>query len=158
MDGPSDSSQYSFCFRTSISRLLLRLPHPTPRLNKAYLSSPDTTVLHPPGPSTLEVDKGLPTYSHSLCELLMELVSHIRPLLLGDYEWLEEGAIEAIDDHPTAAGGVANILVGTKGSRKVAIKQYRVYATLDYLPTYMVPVLDYLLSFQLTGDLSVEVL
>lgn len=148
MVGPLDASRNSSPHpQPPISRLLARLgllPRPCAPLNGANLPSPATDVLHQQGTSTLEIDQGLPTDPDVLCELLVELVSHLQPLLSGDCEWLKEGAIEVTDDRPVAAGEVANIFVGMKGNHKVAIKHYRFYSTSDYLPTYIVGVLGYL--------------
>ncbi|KAF9646942.1 kinase-like protein [Thelephora ganbajun] len=87
-----------------------------------------------PGPSMSELDQRLQTHPGVLCELLR----HLRSLLPGDFEWLEEEAIEVASDHPFDAGGTADILIGTMGNRKVAIKRYRLHSFSDYLPTYVV--------------------
>ena len=139
---PLDSSPHSsFNFHVSTSRLLERLRlllHPDPPLDGANLSSPAADVPHQLVPSTLEIDQRVPVDSDVLCELLVELVSHLQPLLPGDCEWLGEGGVEVIDNRPVAAGQVADVLVGIRGNRKVAIKRYRLYSTSDYLQAYMV--------------------
>jgi len=92
-------------------------------------------------PYTTDVpDQPTPTDPDALCGFLVELGRHLRPLLPDDREWLEEGTIETIGDSPVDAGEVADILVGMKGNLKVAVKRYRFYSSVDFLPTYMVSI------------------
>ncbi|KAF9646934.1 kinase-like protein [Thelephora ganbajun] len=84
-----------------------------------------------------EFNQRFQTHPGALCELLGELLRHPRSPLLGDFERLEEEAIEVVSDRPFDAGGTADILVGTMGNRKVAIKHYRLHSSSDYLPTYV---------------------
>ncbi|KAF9642190.1 kinase-like protein [Thelephora ganbajun] len=130
----------SFHHQASVSRLLayLRLLF---RLNNslegASLSLRTTDVPGYPDPSMSELDQRLQTHPGALCELLGELLRHLRSSLPGDFGWLVEEAIEVVSDHPFDAGGTADILVGTMGDRKVAIKRYRLHSSSDYLPTYV---------------------
>lgn len=91
----------------------------------------------------VNIDLRLPTDSDALLELLVELMSHLQPLL-PDEEWVKEGTIKSIGDHPGAAGEVANVSVGMKGDHKIAIQQYRLYLASDNLLTYVVGDLGYL--------------
>lgn len=88
-----------------------------------------------------QVDPPIPNYfptdPAALCDLLDELARHIQSRL-PDCEWLEEGAIRFVADRPVDVGEVANIFVGMRGKRKVAVKCYRFYQSSDYLPTYTV--------------------
>ena len=83
-----------------------------------------------------EVGPTLPVDPGALCEHLVDLVSHLPPLLPDSCEWLDQGALEVVGGRPIDAGGIADIWVGMMGSRKVAIKSYR-YCS-DYLPNYVV--------------------
>ena len=74
----------------------------------------------------------------ALHEHITNLVSHLPQLLPDSCEWLEQGSLEVVGDHPVDAGGVADVWVGMMGVRKVAIKSYRYYSSSDYLPTYVV--------------------
>ena len=87
----------------------------------------------PPG-----IDQSLSTDPGAVCEHLVDLVGHLRSLLPGSCEWLEQGSLEVVGEHPIDAGGVADIWVGNIGDRKVAIKVYRCYSSSNYLPTYVV--------------------
>ena len=78
------------------------------------------------------------------CELLVEFVLQLRPLLPDDCAWLGDRSIELVSDCPADAGEFANILIGMMGNRKLAIKHYRICSSSDYFPTYMVSVLDLL--------------
>ena len=71
-------------------------------------------------------------------EHLIDLVSRLPPLLPDSCEWLEQGALSVVGEHPVDAGSVADVWVGMMGHRKVAIKSYRYYSSSDYLPTYVV--------------------
>ena len=84
------------------------------------------------------IDQSLPVDSDVVCEHLVELVGHLRLLLPGGCEWLGQGALEVVGEHPVGAGGVADVWVGKMGGRKVAIKVYRCYSSSNYLPTYVV--------------------
>ena len=88
-------------------------------------------------PPTPEFDQLFPADPTALCNLLHELTHHLRSRLPAR-EWLEEGAIKFVGDHPVGAGEVANIFIGMRGNRKVVVKCYRFYPSVDYLPTYMV--------------------
>ena len=79
-----------------------------------------------------EIDPG------ALCEHLVGLLNHLRPLLPGSCEWLERGALEFVGEHPIDAGGVADVRVGKLGDSKIAIKVYRCYSSSNYLPSYAV--------------------
>ena len=78
------------------------------------------------------------------CELLVEFVLQLRPLLPDDCAWLGDRSIELVSDCPVDAGEFANILIGMMENRKLAIKHYRICSSSDYFPTYMVNVLDLL--------------
>lgn len=94
---------------------------------------PDQSESFPP-----EIDQLLPADPGALCEDLVDLVRHLRPQLQDGCEWLEQGALEIVGEHPVDAGSVADVWVGMIGDRKVAIKSYRCYASSNYLPTYVV--------------------
>jgi len=128
MTRPQRSSFYP---RASISRLFFHL-----RLLfhlKASLQEVDLLSYTPNAP-----DQSVPTDPDALCRLLVELGRHLRPLLPSDREWMEEGAIEVVNDIPVDAGQFADVLVGMKGSLRVAIKHYRFHSSSDYLPAYVV--------------------
>ena len=105
------------------------------------LGSPlhNTTIPYQVNPSIPEFDHPFPTDPAALCGLLDELARHLQSRVPG-CEWLEEGAIKFVGDRPIDVGEVANIFVGMRGNRKVAVKCYRFYPSLDYLPSYMVRV------------------
>ena len=84
-------------------------------------------------------DQLLPIDSGMLYEHLVDLVHHLQSLLPGSCEWLEQGALEFVGEHPVDAGGVADIWVGEMDNRrKVAIKAYRCYSSSNNFPTYVV--------------------
>ena len=136
--------------QTPLSRLLAYislLPHINDSLEGANLSMHASNAPDPvPGPSMPEFDQWFLTDSDIECGLLVELVRPFRSHLSGDCEWLEDGEIRLASDLPAAAGEVADVFVGTKGHQRVAIKNYRVYSSSDYLPTYMVCILGYMQS------------
>ena len=103
-----------------------------------------------------EFDRSSPTDPAVLCNLLDELTRNLQSRLPG-CELLEEGVIEFIGDRPIDAGQVANVFVGMKGNRKVAIKCYRFYQCSDYLPAYMVRIFCDLKYVLPTETLSVEI-
>jgi hypothetical protein len=150
MVSPAPLAQSSrFCLKTSISHLLayLRLlPRFDGPLNGASSSSDTSDALLLLSSPVPEFDQWFPTDPDQLCELLVELVLQLRPLLPGDCYWLEDGAIEILSDCPVAAGEFTNILIGRMENRKVAIKHYRIYSSSDYFPTYTVNVVDSLSS------------
>jgi len=124
-------SQRSFFYpHTSISRLFFHL-----RLLFHLKASFQEVDLLSHTPNT--PDQSAPTDPDALCRLLVELGRHLRPLLPSDREWLEEGAIEAVNNIPVDAGQVADVLVGMKGSLRVAIKHYRFHSSSNYLPAYV---------------------
>ena len=86
---------------------------------------PETDLLHP-------VDH------FALCEYLVGLMCPLRSLLPGSCEWLEQGALEFVGEHPVDAGGAADVWAGKMGDRKVAIKSFRCYSSTDYVVTYVV--------------------
>jgi len=101
------------------------VPSPTINANQSESFPTDINQLLPIGPG-------------ALCERLVDLVRHRRSLLPGGCEWLDQGAVEVIGEHPVDAGGVADVWVGKMGDRKVAIKAYRCYSSSNYLSTYVV--------------------
>lgn len=128
--------------KNPFSRLLtfLRLVlHPNSPLEVVDTSSPTTSapdqssVPPPPG-----VNRSPPIDPDALREHLIDLVSHLPPLLPDSCKWLERGDLEVVGGLPIDAGGVADIWVGMMGNRKVAIKSYRYCSSSDYLPTYVV--------------------
>ena len=151
----------SSCLHPSVSRLLAYL------LLILHLDSqPEGGNLSPhtnrdqPDSSTPEIYQGIPpANTGARSEPLVELVSRLQPLLPSDREWLEEGTIEPAGDFPVNAGGLADILVGMRGSHKVAVKRYRIFSSSDYLPTYTASVLgSSMLSSVLTTNPPTEVL
>jgi hypothetical protein len=108
-------------------------------------------------PESPEIDQSLPIDLVALCEHLVDLVLHLRPLLPDSCRWMEQGALEIIGAYPFAAGGIADVWVGIMGDRKVAIKSYRCYSSSNYLPTYVVSG-TYLRSIPLTENLLAEIL
>jgi len=89
-------------------------------------------------PTRPEIGRTPQIDSGALHEHLIELVSHLPPLLSDGCGWLERGALELIGGRPVDAGGVADVWIGMMGDRKVAIKSYRYCLSSDYLPTYVV--------------------
>jgi len=89
----------------------------------------------PPSPG---VDRSLPIDPDPLREHLIDLVSHLPPLLPDNCKWIEQGDLKVVGEQPIGAGGVADVWVGMMGNRKVAIKSYRYSLSSDYLPTYVV--------------------
>ena len=92
-----------------------------------------------------QVDPSVPNYfptdPAALCDLLDKVARHLQSRL-PDCEWLEEGEIKFTTVRPVDVGEVADIFVGMRENRKVAVKCYRFYQSSDYLPTYMVRKLD----------------
>ena len=86
----------------------------------------------------LEIDQSHPTDPGALCEHLVDLVSRLRPLLPASCGWLDQGSIEVVEGRPVDAGGVADILAGKMGNRKVVIKVHRCNSSSDYSVTYAV--------------------
>ena len=135
----------------SLPRLFAHLRlifHPRAPLNGVDVSNQQ----RPP-----EIDQSLPIDPVALCEHLVDLVLHLRPLLPDSCRWMERGALEIVGTHPFAAGGVADVWLGMMGDHKVAIKSYRRYSSSNYLPTYVVSGI-YLHHFPLIESLSSEVL
>lgn len=102
------------------------------------MSLDTTDIPNRPKPFPPEIDQSrLPVDSHG-CGSLVDLVSHLRPLLPGGCEWLGQGALDVIGEFPIGAGGIAEVWAGKMGSRKVAIKVYRCNSSSNCLPTYVV--------------------
>ena len=128
--------------KVPFSRLLtyLRLiSHPKALLERVSVPSPTVDA----GQSEsfpIEIDQPFPISYGALCEHvhLVDLVRHLRSLLPSGCEWLEQGALEVVGEHPVDAGGVADVWVGKMGDRRIAIKAYRFYSSSNYLPTYLV--------------------
>jgi len=89
-------------------------------------------------PPPLGVERSLPIDPDALREHLVDLVSHLPPLLPDSCKWLEQGDLEFFGEQPIDAGGIADVWVGMMGDRKIAIKSYRYYSSSDYLPIYVV--------------------
>ena len=104
-----------------------------------------------------EIDQSLPIDLVALCEHLVDLVLHLRPLLPDSCRWMEQGALGIVGAYPFAAGGIADVWVGIMGDRKVAIKSYRCYSSSDYLSIYVVSGTP-LRCIPLTESLLVEIL
>ena len=85
-----------------------------------------------------EADQLLLIDPGAVCEHLVDLTHHLRSLLPDSCEWLEEGTLEVVGEHPAYAGGVADVWAGKMGNRKIAIKAYRWCSSSNYLPTYVV--------------------
>ena len=100
-------------------------------------SHPSIRLDQPESPRP-EIDQTLPIDPGAIREHLIELVSHLPPLLPDSCEWLEPGALEVVGGFPIDAGGVADVWIGMMGNRKVAIKSYRYSLSSDYLPNYVV--------------------
>ena len=107
--------------------------HPESSLREADMPSSTTSR---PDQSKRPLDPG------PLREHLIDLVTHLPPLLPDSCEWLEQGAFEVVGERPIDAGSVADVWIGMIGNRKVAIKSYRYYSSSDYLPTYVVSAFD----------------
>ena len=136
------SKRSPFLLRGSFSYLLasLRLVfHP-----KTLLEGVDpvpyytTDVPNRPEHFPPEPDRSPLTDPDVLCEHLVDLVRHLRPLLPGSCEWLGQGSLEVVGDHPVDAGGIADVWIGKVDNRRVAVKSYRFHSSSDHLPTYMV--------------------
>jgi len=132
--------------------------HPKPSLGGGDIPSHTTGRSNQLVPSGPKVDRSLSADSSAVREHLIDLVSHLPPLLPDSCEWLEEGALKIIGKRPIDAGSVADVWVGVMGSRKVAIKSYRYCSSSDYLPTYMVSDTQPLLCVLSTENPLVEVL
>ena len=124
-----------------LPRLLASLhlvSHPKASAGWAGVPSRIATKPDQSEPSQPEVDRTLPIDTGALHEHLIDLVSHLPPLLPESCEWLEQGALEIVGGRPVDAGGVADVWAGMMGNRKVAIKSYRCHSSSDYLPNYVV--------------------
>lgn len=55
----------------------------------------------------------------------------LQPPLSPTFNWLNPTDIMLIGEHPVAAGGSANIWVGVLNGRKIVIKSFRCYKSLD---------------------------
>ena len=113
------------------------ISHPKASLESVGVSSPTINTNQSESFPT-GIDQLLPIGPGALCEHLVDLGRHLRSLLLDGCEWLGQGALEFIGEHPVDAGGVADVWVGKMGDRKIAIKAYRCYSSSNYLPTYVV--------------------
>ena len=135
------SKRSSFRPKGLFSRLLasLRLLF-HPRTPLEAVNAPSCTASAPCQMESFppEIDRLSPVDPSAVCEHLVDLVRHLRSLLPGSCEWLEQGALEFVGEHPVDAGGIADVWAGKMGNRKVAIKAYRCYSSSNYLPTYVV--------------------
>jgi len=123
------------------SRLLASLRlifHPRTPLEVAHAPSHTASVPDQSMPPVPGVDRSLPIDPDALRDHLIDLVSHLPPLLPDSCKWLERGDLEVIGERPIDVGGVADVWAGMMGARKVAIKSYRYYSSSDYLPTFVV--------------------
>ena len=123
-----------FCLLTSLRPAF----HPKPSLGGGDIPSHTTGRSDQLVPSQPKVDHSLSAGSSAVREHLIDLVSHLPPLLPDSCEWLRKEALKVVGRHPIDAGGVADVWVGVMGDHKVAIKSYRYDSSSDYLPTYMV--------------------
>ena len=131
----------SFYPKNHFLRLLTSLRlifHPNTPLEGAGIPSRITSVPDQLVSPLLRVDRPLPIDPDALREHLIDLMSHLPPLLPDSCKWLEQGDLEVLGERPVDAGGVADVWVGMMGNRKIAIKSYRYYSSSDYLPTYVV--------------------
>ena len=125
------SKRYSFRSKGPFSRLLVYL-----RLVSNRKTLPEGADV--PSRTAGALDQSFLVDPDVVCDHLVDLVDHLRSLLPGSCEWLEQGALEIVGEHPVDAGGVADVWVAKMGDRKVAIKNYRCYSSSNYLPTYVV--------------------
>ena len=97
-------------------------------------------LLNAPSHVTGTPGQSHPTDPGAIRQHLVELASRLRPLLSASCgtSWLEQGSIEVIGEHPIDAGGVADILAGKMGNRKVAIKVYRCNSSSNCSMTFTV--------------------
>jgi len=141
------------------SRLLasLRLnSHPKASLERVDVPSPTVNANRSETFPT-EIDQSLPVGPGALCEHPVDLVRHLRSLLPSSCEWLEQGTLDVVGEHPVDAGAVAEVWVGKMGDRKVAIKVYRCYSSSNCSATYVVSG-TYLCCVPLTKGPSAETL
>ena len=135
-------SEYSSFPKNHFPRLptTLRLIfHPNTPLERGCVPSGTAGVHHDQSmPPPLGVERSLPIDPDALREHLVDLVSHLPPLLPDSCKWLEQGDLEFFGEQPIDAGGIADVWVGMMGDRKIAIKSYRYYSSSDYLPIYVV--------------------
>lgn len=135
---PKRSSLPSKC---PLSRLLTSIglifyPDTSPKETSSAscpVDAPEQSELQLP-----DVDLSPQTDPGLLCEHLVGLVSRLRSLLPSCCEWLKQGELEFVGDHPVDAGGTADVWAGKMGDRAVAIKAYRCYSSTDYVVTYVV--------------------
>lgn len=67
----------------------------------------------------------------SLLERYMQTAQELLPSLPSLHRRLGPEDVTLIGEHPTAAGGLANIWDGMHNGRKVVLKSYRCYMSLD---------------------------
>lgn len=135
------SRRSSFRPRDTFSRLLtsLRLAfHSATSFEGVSVFLCTTDCPNQSEPLPPDSDQSLPIDPGVACEHLVDLVRHPQLLLPGNCEWLEQGALEFVGEHPVNAGGVADVWVGKMGDRKIAIKAYRCDSSSNNLPTYAV--------------------
>ena len=154
------SKRAPFRLNGQLSRLLtsLRLiSHQNPSLEGVNVPSSTTNTHGQLESFPQETDRSLPIDPGAFCERLVDPVIHLQSLLPGSCEWLEQGELEVVGEHPLDAGCVADVRVGKMGDRKFAIKVYRCYSSSNCSSTYAVGS-TYLLGAPLTKGLSAETL
>lgn len=67
---------------------------------------------------------------------LVNVAGRLRSSLPPSYRWLGQENLKIVGSRPIDAGGFADVWVGEMGGRKVAVKSYRCYASMNHLPIY----------------------